>query len=198
MGNPYAPPSGPRPPRGEAPPVPDRRPDGTEGTPPGLPGPTPRRGPSPTPPAPGHPGAPRRSGTPAPDPEAARRATRKVLHFGLLLLGVIVLMSLPFPWRVATLVVVLGAIVAGVRALLAVWRARMRGVLAPALVVGVGLAGVMLVQIVGMVATWNIETTYQSCLDGAITVSAQERCTAEHQQSLEDWLTARMPRPIPK
>lgn len=180
MGNPYAPP------RPDAPPRPapeDARPPSGE---PGRPGPG-------GPPAPRPPAAPPEP--PPVDPEASRLATRRVLHFGLLLLLVIVLSTLPFPWQLASLAAAVAAVVVGVRALVASWRARVRGALVPALAIGVGLAVMLSFQMVAMLVTWDVAMAHQECLDGAITVSAQDRCESARLQSIEDRLGGIAPRP---
>ena len=198
MGNPYAPPrpDAPQQPGPEAQ-QPDAARQGTT-TPPSAPpapphaGPPafPERPPVPQPPAPQAPPEPAE-----PDPELARRATRRVLHFGLLLLAVIVVSTMPFPWQAVSLALALGAIVVGIRALVAVWRARVRGALVPALAIGVGLAGMLALQMVATLATWDIAIAHQRCLDGAITVSASNRCEAERQQALDEWVSRLSPAP---
>ncbi|WP_265520735.1 hypothetical protein [Oerskovia flava] len=178
MGNPYAPPQGDAPPR----PRPGTGP--VDQPPAGGPPPPPAQQPSPQPaPRPGPPEPP-----PA-DPEEARVATRRVVHFGLLLLLVIILSALPFPWQLASLAVAVAALVVGVRALRAVWRARVRGALAPAVVIGVVLTSIMALQMIMTLATWDIAITHQRCLDGAITVSATDRCEAARDAALQEWLT---------
>lgn len=200
MGNPYAPPrpDAPQQPRPEPAQPEDRaRPD--------APAPAPGPAPAPIPPAsarpdqqagPGH----RRSAPPEPaepDPELARQATRRTLHFGLLLLAVIVVSTMPFPWQAVSLALALGAIVVGIRALLAVWRARVRGALVPALGIGVGLSAMLALQMVSTLVTWDVALAHQQCLDGAITVSAEKRCDVERTHALEEKFARWFPTPAP-
>jgi hypothetical protein len=188
LGNPYAPPRPDAPPRpgpgdpppsapGSGPPRPDRE------TPPPLPpqGPTPPPRPTPEP-------------EPV-DPETARLATRRVLHFGLLLLLVIVLSALPFPWQMASLAVAVAAVVGGVRALVAAWRARVRGALVPALAIGVGLAVLLTFQLLAVLVTWDVAMEHQRCLDGAITVAAEERCETARIQGIQSQVNGLVPQP---
>ncbi|MBD5786879.1 hypothetical protein IF650_11890 [Cellulosimicrobium terreum] len=196
MGNPYAPPRPDAPPR----PEPDDAPSGPQHGGPGSSVPPGPRAPGPQEPGPRAPG-PQVTGPqpgdggpaggsperPPVDPEVARAASRRVLHFGLLLLVVIVVSTMPFPWRGAALVAAVGSVVVGVRALIAVRRARVRGMLVPALAIGIGLALTIILQALGSLAMWDVETAYQECVDGAITVSATDRCDAERQQAIEDW-----------
>lgn len=198
MGNPYAPPrpDAPQRPHDESPQPPDdgARPDAP--VPPGA-----GHGPSgPVPPPPHGSPADRRPPAPEPaepDPELARQATRRTLHFGLLLLAVIVVSTMPFPWQAVSLALALGAIVVGVRALLTVWRARVRGALVPALGIGVGLSAMLALQMVSTLVTWDVALAHQQCLDGAITVAAEKRCDVERTQALEEKLARWFPAPAP-
>ncbi|QJW37481.1 hypothetical protein [Cellulosimicrobium protaetiae] len=209
MGNPYAPPrpDAPQQPRPEPqqPPQEGARPDAPVPPPPDVP-------PSGTTPPPGPPGTgwpaplvtdpqadrrPAPNEPPEPDPELARAATRRVLHFGLLLLAVIVVSTMPFPWQAVSLALAVGAIVVGIRALLAVWRARVRGALVPALGIGVGLSAMLALQMVSTLVTWDVALAHQQCLDGAITVSAEKRCDVERTQALEETFARWFPTPAP-
>ncbi|WP_435738852.1 hypothetical protein V5D56_09945 [Cellulosimicrobium sp. PMB13] len=189
MGNPYAPP------RPDAPQRPG--PGDAPSSAPGAGARPPQPGPgAPPPPAPGPVPPPRPTPEPEPvDPESARLATRRVLHFGLLLLLVIVLSTLPFPWQMVSLAVAVAAIVAGVRALVATWRARVRGALVPALAIGVGLAVLLTFQLVGVLVTWDVAMEHQRCLDGAITVGAADRCETARLQAIESWVGGLVPQP---
>ncbi|WP_139315939.1 cytochrome d ubiquinol oxidase subunit II [Cellulosimicrobium sp. CUA-896] len=193
MGNPYAPPRPDEPGRT----APERPVDGPDA---GRAAPRPpETGPRPTGPRPAGPTEPgggrtghrppARAPEPAADPESARRATRAALHFGLLMLLVVVISAFRFPWRTAALAFAVWAIVVGVRALVVARRARVRGALVPVLAVGVGLAALISVQSLGTLATWQVEAEYQRCLDGAITVSAEERCETERLRTIEGWVS---------
>jgi hypothetical protein len=118
-----------------------------------------------------------------------------VLHFGLLMLAMLVVSALPFPWQAASIVVAVVAIAVGVRALVAVWRARVRGVLVAALALGVGLAAMLSVQMVSTLVLWDVASARQECLDGAITVAAERRCEAAWQSSLDDTVDRLLPAP---
>ncbi|ARK06199.1 hypothetical protein SAMN05518682_2464 [Cellulosimicrobium aquatile] len=200
MGNPYAPP------RPDAPQQPRPEPAQPEdGARPDAPAPAPGPAPAPIPPAPARPDQQagpghRRPAPPEPaepDPELARQATRRTLHFGLLLLAVIVVSTMPFPWQAVSLALALGAIVVGIRALLAVWRARVRGALVPALGIGVGLSAMLALQMVSTLVTWDVALAHQQCLDGAITVSAEKRCDVERTHALEEKFARWFPTPAP-
>ncbi|GAA3229165.1 hypothetical protein ACFP63_04515 [Oerskovia jenensis] len=187
MGNPYAPPRPGQKPTDEArkptpPPV-----QGTPAPPVAhaKPGPGGPARPGGGPPIPGEPPTPV-------DPDTLRATTRQVLHFGLLMLVTLVTSSLAFPWRVSSLFFAAVTIVFGVRAMRAVWRARLGGALLPAVAVGLGLTATMSLSMLGGLAMWEVELDNQQCLDGAITVAAQQECAVQYEQAREQWTKDRL------
>jgi len=184
VSNPYAPP-----PAGATPP--DRRQPGPGGPPAGAH--DGRRPPHPPHQPEGH--DPRQGQRPPqgrppvlpPDPEAARVASRRVLHFGLLMLATVLTSSLPLPWGAASIAFVLLSLVVGVRALVALRRARVRGVLAPMLTIGLVFSTMLALTTVSMVATWPVQSAREDCLRSALTVSAQARCEKAYQEDLITW-----------
>ncbi|MCL3859907.1 hypothetical protein [Actinotalea sp. K2] len=125
---------------------------------------------------------------PPQDPEAVRAASRMVLHFGLLMLASLVTSSLALPWQVAALGFALAALVQGVRALRAIWRAGVRGVLVPVVASGVALTAVMSLSMLLLLALWPVQMERQDCLGGALTISAREACESRFQESLTEFL----------
>ncbi|WP_182111953.1 hypothetical protein [Actinotalea sp. JY-7876] len=123
-----------------------------------------------------------------PDPEAARAASRRVTHFGLLLLATLVVTSLPLPWQAAAVGFAVAAVVVGIRALMAVWRAGLRGAVVPLLGLGIGFSAVMVLSLGTMLALWPLQVELEQCRRDALTISAQDRCQAEYEQSLRDVL----------
>ncbi|QTE29974.1 hypothetical protein [Pengzhenrongella sicca] len=178
MGNPYAPPSGNAP----RPPAPAPRP------------PAPPPHPVPTPPGPGGqppvlPDPMRRAGPPKPvDPEVTRAAGQQIAIFSLLLLGAVIANALPLPWQAASLGFVLAALVVGVRALIFVWRAGIRGVLIPTLSIGLSFTALLAVSMSSMLLLWPVQVERQECLQDALTIAATQSCEADYQQALEDRL----------
>ena len=174
MGNPYAPPSGNAP----RPPAPAPRPPGQPPHP--VPGP----------PGEPRPGDPDQVGRAAirPDPEAARAASRRVLHFALLLLAGLVTSALPLPWQAASLAFVVAALVVGVRALISVWRAGLRGVLVPMLAIGLAFTALMSMAMVSLLALWPVQLERQQCLTSALTIAASDKCQVDYQHTLENRL----------
>ncbi|MCU1430899.1 MAG: hypothetical protein JWP95_4 [Actinotalea sp.] len=187
MSNPYAPPSG-GPRQGSAP----QGPVGPHG-PTQTPGPT---GPS-GPPAPtGPPGLQRPGGPPQPgrrppvvvDPAAAREASRPVMHFVLLMLATLVVSGFPLPWKAAALPFALVAIVQGVLALRAVWRAGVRSAMIPVLAVGLAFALMSAMTAGMMLLLWPQQAALEQCERDALTIAGKEACTDEFNESVRDRL----------
>jgi hypothetical protein len=109
------------------------------------------------------------------------------MHFGLFLLGAIALSALELPWKVAAFVLLVAAVVTGVRALVTVMRARVRGMLVPMLSVGLVAAGLLGLTLLATFATWPLQMQQQSCLRGALTISAQAQCQQSFQEGLLTW-----------
>lgn len=122
------------------------------------------------------------------DPQAVRRASRQVMHFGLLMLATLLVAPLGLPGQVASLLLGIAAVVVGIRALRSVWRAGVRGALVPVLAVGLGFAVVMVISFATMLALWPLQEELRRCLDGALTIAAQEQCQDDFQDRLQDQL----------
>lgn len=173
MSNPYAPPS------------PDRAPDDDAGArPPVPPHPHPPQHPHPYPPRP-QPPQPGPEPTP-PDPEALARVGRLTRHFSVWLVAGVVISLLPTPWRLATVPFLVGAGIAGVRALHAAGTARLRGGLLPLLTAGLVMTGILLVGSFGSVATLRLDLDRQACLSSALTRSASAECERAWTEGLEN------------
>ncbi|NCT89588.1 hypothetical protein GXB85_01270 [Cellulomonas sp. APG4] len=158
-------------PHGEPAPDGAERPDGRRHPAPVEGGPGPRGpGPQPRPPV---------------DPEAARAASRRVLHFGLLMLATLLTSTLPLPWQVATLVFAVLAFVVGVRALVQVWRSGLRGALVSVLAVGLAFAALLAASTAGLIALWPVQMERQECLQDALTISATEKCESDYRDALD-------------
>jgi hypothetical protein len=114
------------------------------------------------------------------------RVGRLVRHFSVWLVATVVVSLLPLPWRVAMLVFLGGAAWAGVRALVAVGSARIRGGLLPMLTAGLVLTGILLLGALGSLATWPLETARQDCLRGALTRTATAACERDYREGLQE------------
>ncbi|MEZ0448421.1 hypothetical protein [Cellulomonas sp. ICMP 17802] len=170
MSNPYAPPEDrPRPPDGDRADVPVAQ----------LPWP---------PPAPrAVPAEPART---PPDPEQVARAQSLTRLFGVLVLSSVLVATLPLPWQAAGLVFALGALVVGVRALVVSVRARAGG-LTPMIAVGVVIALFWSFLLILQLALWPMQQAKQECLQGALTISAQNACAAQYDKAVQDLLDSR-------
>ena len=122
-----------------------------------------------------------------PDPEDVRRASRRVMDFGLLMLATLVTAAMPLPWQAAGLAFAVATVVVGIRALQAAWRAGLR-TLVPLLGVGLAFAMLMSVALGAMLALWPLQVERQDCLRDALTISARETCEADFQESLQERL----------
>lgn len=126
-------------------------------------------------------------GRPPVDPTAARRATRSVMHFGLLMLASLVTSSLVLPWRLVSVAIALLAIAAGIRALRRIWRAGLRGFLVVAMSAGVVMTFVLALTTLAVIPVWQIEMTRQTCLTQAITIAASITCESDYQTAITEY-----------
>ena len=124
-----------------------------------------------------------------PDPEAAAHATRLTRLFGVLVLGSVLVATLPLPWQAAGLLFAVAALAVGVRGLIIAGRARTRSWCrcSPSgsssrcswtLILGVQLA------------LWPVQQDKQECLEGALTISATNACETQYEKDLDDLRTS--------
>ena len=110
--------------------------------------------------------------------------------FGALLVLTLITQTFDLPWRLVTVAIGLTAVVYGIRAVIGVWKVGMRGLVIPAIVIGVIMSGVMAFSTALSLFVWDIEMDFQECRAGAITVSASEQCTAEYKAAIANWRTS--------
>lgn len=115
----------------------------------------------------------------------ARRTNRRALWFGVALLLLMLTTTLRFPWNLSGVVIAIAAVVIGIGTLSGLARARAGGLIVPALVIGLGLTGVYLLQLVSSAVLWDISLDYQQCRDGAITQTAEEGCKSRYEETLQ-------------
>lgn len=179
MSNPYAPPSADRP-------TPD---EPTDSAP--APSGTPREQPPEPAPSGWTPSGPVEPTEP-PDPELVLATGRLVRHFGVWMIAAVLVSLLPLPWGAAALAFVVGAVITGIRALRTAAKGRVGGGLAPLVVVGLVLAGMLGLMTLAPLAVWSAQSQLQDCLSSAVTVSARSACEQEFEQQstdqLENWL----------
>ncbi|MEV7972537.1 hypothetical protein [Cellulomonas sp. NPDC089187] len=172
MSNPYAPPSPDRP-------TPDDRPE---------------RAPEPQPtPAPSRRALPPEPAPEPPNPEAVLATGRLVRHFGVWMLAAVVVGLLPLPWGVASLAFIVGAVITGIRALRTATKGRVGGGLAPLVVIGLGLAGMLGLMTLAPLAVWPAQQDLQQCLGSAVTETARTGCQVEFEQQSTELLNRWLP-----
>ena len=123
---------------------------------------------------------------PPPTPEQLADAGRAVMRFGLLMLAALLTSRLPVPWQVASPVFALAAVVVGLRSVVRVRRAGVRGVLPAMLGGGIALSVVLLLSSLTMLALWPAQVERQQCLDSALTIAAQEQCERAFQEAVTE------------
>src|SRR5699024_1039406 len=94
------------------------------------------------------PSAPTPQRTPRPprevDQELAQLGRRRLLHFASLMLLGLLTSNLPLPWQVIATLAFLAALVTGIRALVTLWKAHVRGAALPMIVMGLVISGFLL------------------------------------------------------
>jgi len=107
--------------------------------------------------------------------------------FGLYMLASLLLSSVALPWRMLSVAVGVAALVVGVRALRTVWRAGLRGALVVVLSAGMLMTVVLGLSTLAVIPVWGIETDRQTCLDQAITITAQTSCQTTYETAIDDY-----------
>jgi len=138
------------------------------------------------------PGPPTPQRTPRPprevDPEKAQLGRRRLLHFASLMLLGLLSSNLPLPWQIIATVAFLAALIVGIRALITLWKAHVRGAVLPMITMGLVISGILLASSVTLLALWPMQMERQNCLHRAITVSAQEQCETAFEDGLKKML----------
>lgn len=127
---------------------------------------------------------------PREDPEAAAAARRAAGTFVLFVLASLFSLALPLPWQLATIAFAVGAVVTGIRALLAARRAGRGSNLGPLLVVGIALTAMVAMSALSSAVVYDLSVARQECLGRALTTSATETCETSFRQSVEDRIDA--------
>lgn len=140
----------------------------------------------------GIPGAPTPQRTPRPprevDPKLAEQGQRRLLHFAFLMLVGLLSSNLPLPWQILASLAYIAALVTGIRALISLWKAQVRGIALPMAIVGLIISGVLLATSLSLLALWPIQMERQDCLRRAVTISSEEQCEQDFEDSLKDLL----------
>jgi len=143
----------------------------------------------------------RPSGTPPQDPPRAtdvRRLTVLMRITAVLVLVAILADMLSFPWFMAAGIVAIAAIVVGGRGLAVAAQTRQRSTPRLMIVLLLVVAVMTLGRPATTLLTWNAESAFARCQAGALTVQAQNACTAQYQQDITNrvnQLTGQTPTP---
>ncbi|QHT56505.1 hypothetical protein GXP71_10760 [Cellulomonas sp. H30R-01] len=111
-----------------------------------------------------------------PDPVGTLKAAEQSRTVGVLLLGSVLVATLPMPWRVAAALFALAGLVLGVRALVTAVRARARGGLPAMLAVLVTMSAVWSLAVLTALSISPLLQEREDCMAGALTITAQKQC----------------------
>jgi hypothetical protein len=124
--------------------------------------------------------------TAPPPPERIRERLRLFL---VMLLGLVILVQLDLPFRLAGYALAVPLLWIEVRLLVALRRARRAGEGARGQVtvaIGLGLTGVILLSLVADSIYYPLSSDLETCLSQANTLTARDACHAEQKRRIED------------
>jgi hypothetical protein len=170
VSNPYAPP--------------EDRPRQPEGDQDRAPGQTPRQ-PTPTRPHSWQQGTPTPSPVPT-DPAGAARAGRIARAFALTVLASVLVSLLRLPFSLVAGAIGFASLAIGAWALVVAGRAHVRGSLPVMLVAGLVVAFLWSIAMASPLFALRAELDRQTCLDGALTVSAKTSCETAYQKAVKE------------
>lgn len=121
---------------------------------------------------------------PVPDAASVSRAVRR---FALALAATALVSLIALPWSLGALPLAVLTIVLGIRALVLRHRAKVPGL--GAVLVAVGMAFVLMVSIglIGSLLLWPQQEARRHCLGRALTISAQETCEQQFTDDVRQW-----------
>lgn len=120
-----------------------------------------------------------------PTPEGVREQLRLFL---ILLLGLIIVVQLPLPFRLGGLVLAAAAGWVGIRLLIAMGTLSRAGTAVrgwPSVIIGLGLTGVLTLVLGVQAALYPIIVEQERCLSGANTLKAKATCDQIYQDRLD-------------
>jgi hypothetical protein len=123
--------------------------------------------------------------------EATQRARQRIRLFGLLMAALLIVMTLPLPFRLAGIAFAAGAIFTAIRSLAALAALRRLGVRSRGQVgisLGLGVAGVLLLVLAAELAYYPVVVDFERCSAGANTRTAEKACEQRSQQRLDEIL----------
>lgn len=123
--------------------------------------------------------------------DTTQQARQRIRLFGLLMIALLVVMTLPLPFRLAGIAFAAGAIWAAVRSLAALASLRRLGVRSRGQVgisLGLGVAGVLMLVLAAELAYYPVVSEFERCSAGANTSAAEQQCEQRSRQQLDDIL----------
>lgn len=134
-----------------------------------------------------HQGAPHPVHEPVPtDPEGAARASRIARWFALIVLASVLVSMTRLPFSLVASVLGMVAIGVGVWALVVAGQAHVRGSLPVMLAVGLFISLLWSMTAGLPLLTLRADLDHQTCMDGALTVTAQNACIAEYKKDRQE------------
>jgi len=125
----------------------------------------------------------------APTAEQVREQLRLFL---ILLLGLIIVSQLPLPFRLGGLVLAVAIGWVGIRLLIGMSALSRTGTKVrgwPSVIIGLGLAGILTVVLIGEITIYSIIVDQERCLSGANTIEAKDSCNEIYQERLKQRTT---------
>ena len=110
---------------------------------------------------------------------------RRMGTFLLLVLASLLTSRLRLPWQLGGLGFSLAAFGTGIWAFVAARRPGLREQVAPMLVVGLVFTVMLVLSMSSSLVLWSEQQAHQTCLDNALTLSAQHACEVEYQDAVE-------------
>lgn len=129
---------------------------------------------------------PTRGGAGASAP-SAERVREQLRLFLILLLGLIIVSQLPLPFRLGGFVLALGIGWVGISLLIGMSALSRSGATVrgwPSVIIGLALAGLLTVLLIGQAIVYPITVDQERCLSGANTLKAKDTCDRIYQERL--------------
>lgn len=133
----------------------------------------------------------RKHGNDNPTPEMLA-AGKMSLYFAVLILGAILTAELSLPWKVAALVFGAAALVTGIMAMVRAVKAKMKGSIFGFLSLGLVLTVIVTLTQVWAIALWPWQSSYETCLDNAITDQAHHKCITDYEDHLNTLIPGKL------
>ncbi|WP_291798721.1 MULTISPECIES: hypothetical protein [Brevibacterium] len=135
-------------------------------------------------------------GTPEPT-GPQKRAVKLGLVLTLLLAGAVLTSLLPLPFVIVSGVLAVAAIVCAVMSIVAGVRAGNAAQAIVTGVIGILVAGYVLVSAASTAAIWPLRQEFEDCVSHALTEQAQATCQNDYSSGVADWFEKLTGQPLP-